>query len=210
MCFNHLQSGAKSPKVLHGMKVTTDLPVLPFSTAEMFENWLEKNHKTSSGIWLQLYKKNSGVQTITWAEAVIVSLCYGWIDSQAKKLDEKSYLQKFTPRGPKSMWSKINTEHVERLRKEGKMKPAGLAAVEAAKADGRWDRAYESPSNMTLPDEFLKRVEKNKKAKIFFETLNKTSRYAFAFQLQTAKKPETRERRMQKFLAMLEKGETLY
>ena len=192
------------------MASPVDLPIVPFATTEEWEVWLEKNHATAPGVWMKFYKKNSGVPSIIWVEAVVVALCYGWIDSQAKSLDEKSYLQKFTPRGPKSMWSKINTEHVARLIKLGKMKPAGIAAVEAAKADGRWDRAYASPSTMTVPDAFLKLLEKNKKAKACFETLNKTNRYAIAFQLQTAKKQETLERRMQKFLNMLEKGEKLY
>lgn len=156
---------------------------------------------------MQMFKKNSGVPSIVWLEAVEVSLCYGWIDSQAKSLDAKSYLQRFTPRGSKSIWSKINTEHIERLTKLGKMKPAGIAAVEAAKADGRWDRAYESPKNMTVPDAFLKLLNKNNKAKAAFESLNKTNKYFIGFQLQTAKKPETLERRMQKFLLLLEKGE---
>lgn len=189
------------------MKDNAVLPIVPFEDGAAWEDWLEKNHQTAKGVWMRFYKKASGVPTITWADAVPIALCYGWIDSQAKSYDEKSYLQKFTPRGPKSVWSKINTEHVERLIKLGKMKPAGLAAVEAAKADGRWDRAYESPKNMTVPDAFLKLLEKNKKAKAFFETLNKTSKYAIAYQLQSAKKPETLERRMQKFLLMLEKGE---
>jgi len=187
-----------------------DFPIVPFASGKEWEAWLEKNHETAPGVWMQFYKKASGIPTITWADAVPIALCYGWIDSQAKTFDEKSYLQKFTPRGPKSMWSKINVGHVERLIKEGKMKPAGLIAVEAAKADGRWVKAYESPKNMTVPEAFIKLLEQNKKAKAFFDTLNKTNTYAIAFQLQTAKKPETLERRMQKFLTMLEKGEKLH
>lgn len=192
------------------MGVQVDLPIIPFASGEEWEAWLEKNNNTAPGIWMQFYKKGSGKATISWADAVPVALCFGWIDSQAKKYDDSSYLQKFTPRGPKSMWSKINTEHVERLIKEGKMRSPGLAAVEAAKADGRWAKAYASPKNMTVPDDFLKLLNKNKKAKTFFETLNKTNTYAIAFQLHNAKKQETRERRMQKFLLMLEKGEKLY
>lgn len=192
------------------MKESVELPIIPFKDGAEWEAWLEENHQTAKGVWMRFYKKASGIPTITWADAVPVALCYGWIDSQAKTYDDKSYLQKFTPRGPKSMWSKINTEHIERLIKLGKMKPAGLVAVEAAKADGRWARAYESPKNMTIPEAFIMLLEKNKKAKDFFESLNKTNKYAIAFQLHSAKKPETLERRMQKFLQMLEKGEKLY
>ncbi len=206
---NHLQNGAKSLKVSY-MKDAIELPIIPFPTVDAFEAWLAKNHETSKGIWLQIFKKNSGIPTVSYAEAVQVSLCYGWIDSQLKSIDEKSYKQKFTPRGSKSIWSKINTEHVKRLTKLGKMKPSGIAAVEAAKADGRWDNAYSSPTSMTLPEAFLQALEKNKKAKVMFESLNKTNKYAIGFRLQTAKKPETVERRIQQFIVMLEKGEKLY
>jgi uncharacterized protein YdeI (YjbR/CyaY-like superfamily) len=192
------------------MTESADLPIIPFPTSEKWEAWLEENHATAPGVWMQFYKKDSGLPTITWADAVPIALCYGWIDSQAKKFDEKSYLQRFTPRGPKSMWSKINTEHVLRLTQLGKMKPAGLAAVEAAKADGRWQKAYDSPATMKVPDDFLKELSKSKKAKAFFDTLNKTNTYAIAWRLQTAKKPETRERRMKVLLEMLEKGEKLH
>jgi uncharacterized protein YdeI (YjbR/CyaY-like superfamily) len=192
------------------MVVQADFPIIPFANGSEWEEWLEKNHKTAKGVWMQFFKKSSGVPTITWVEAVEVALCFGWIDSQAKKHDEKSYLQRFTPRNPRSIWSKINTEHVARLTKLGKMKPAGLAAVEAAKADGRWDRAYDSPAMMKVPDYFLKEVNKNEKAKAFFETLSKSNTYAIAWRLQTAKKPETRERRMKLLIEMLEKGEKLH
>jgi uncharacterized protein YdeI (YjbR/CyaY-like superfamily) len=192
------------------MADANDFPIVPFSSGKEWEAWLEKNHKTASGVWMQFYKKASGIPTISWAEAVPIALCYGWIDSQAKKYDDQSYLQKFTPRGPKSIWSKINTEHVERLIKQGKMKPAGLMTVEAAKADGRWQQAYDSPKNMTVPDTFLKLLDENKKAKEFFATLNKANTYAIAWRLQTAKKPETRERRMKQLLEMLERGEKLH
>jgi uncharacterized protein YdeI (YjbR/CyaY-like superfamily) len=192
------------------MAASQDFPIVPFASGKEWEAWLEKNHETASGVWMQFYKKASGLPTISWGEAVPIALCYGWIDSQARAYDEKSYLQKFTPRGPKSIWSKINTEHVERLIKEGKMKPAGLAAVAAAKADGRWEKAYDSPKNMTVPEDFLQELDKHKKAKAFFATLNKANTYAIPWRLQTAKKPETRERRMQQLLEMLEKGEKLH
>src|SRR6266446_2627383 len=137
------------------MTTPIEFPIVRFATAEEWEAWLEKNHTAAAGVWMQFYKKSSGLPTITWEDAVPIALCFGWIDSQAKSLDEKSYLQKFTPRGPKSMWSKINTEHVVRLIKLGKMRPAGIASVEAAKKDGRWDKAYDSPKNMTVPEDFL-------------------------------------------------------
>jgi uncharacterized protein YdeI (YjbR/CyaY-like superfamily) len=192
------------------MAAAQDFPIVPFASGKEWEAWLEKNHETATGVWMQFYKKATGLPSISWADAIPIALCYGWIDSQAKAYDEKSYLQKFTPRGPKSIWSKINVAHVEQLIKEGKMKPAGLAAVEAAKKDGRWDKAYDSPKNMTVPEDFLKELEKHKKAKAFFATLNKANTYAIAWRLQTAKKPETRERRMQLLLEKLERGEKLH
>jgi uncharacterized protein YdeI (YjbR/CyaY-like superfamily) len=188
----------------------SDLPILAFETSKELIDWLDKNHTDISGIWLRLFKKNSGVKTITYLEALEAALCYGWIDSQVKKYDDKSYVQKFTPRRSISIWSKINTERIKRLIKEGKMKPAGLAQVEQAKKDGRWDKAYDSPSNITLPEEFLKALEKDKKAQTFFKTLNKTNTYAIAWRLQTAKKPETKARRMTEILAMLAKGEKFH
>jgi uncharacterized protein YdeI (YjbR/CyaY-like superfamily) len=148
--------------------------------------------------------------TVTYAEALDEALCYGWIDGQLEKYDEKSWLRKFTPRRPKSVWSKRNIEHVNRLVDAGKMKPAGLKEMEAAKADGRWGRAYDSPSAMQVPQDFLAELSKHKKAQIFFETLNKANTYAIAWRLQTAKKPETREKRMKKFIQMLENGEKLH
>ncbi len=186
------------------------IPILSFKSQKEFSFWLEKNHDKSDGIWLQLFKKGSGVESITYAEAVEESLCYGWIDSLVNKLDETSYIQKFTPRRPKSIWSKINIGHIERLTKEGRMKESGLQEVERAKADGRWQQAYDSPTNMQVPEDFITEVSKNKKAKEFFNTLNKTNKFAIAFQLHTAKKPETRERRMKKFVEMMENQKKLH
>jgi uncharacterized protein YdeI (YjbR/CyaY-like superfamily) len=189
---------------------TSDLPILPFESAKKFETWLAKNHPRSQGLWLQIFKKDSGHKTVTRAEALDVALCYGWIDGQGKPNGEASYLQKFTPRRARSVWSKRNQEHVARLIKARRMKPAGLKAVDAAKKDGRWERAYDSPKNMTVPKDFLSALAKNKKAKEFFATLNKANLYAIAWRLHNAKKPETRERRKQTFLAMLAKGEKLH
>lgn len=187
-----------------------DQPILFFKTQEEWEKWLSKNHDKADGVWLQFYKKASGVESLTYDPALEEALCYGWIDGQVKRFDEKSYLQRFTPRRAKSNWSKINTGHIERLTKLGKMKPSGLAEVEKAKADGRWDRAYASPSNTKVPDDFIREIKKNKKAYEFFQTLNKTNKFAIAYQLQDAKKPETRERRMKKFIEMCEREEKLY
>lgn len=187
-----------------------DLPILSFKSQKDWSSWLAKNHVKSSGVWLRLFKKDSGVASVTYAEALDEALCYGWIDGQLDRYDEKSWLRKFTPRRPKSVWSKRNIDHVNRLVQAGKMKPAGLQEVEAAKADGRWGRAYDSPSAMQVPDDFLKKLSRDKKAKAFFETLNKANTYAIAWRLQTAKKPETRAKRMQALLEMLRRGEKIH
>jgi len=192
------------------MKTKKDQPILSFQTQKKWRNWLHKNHKKSDGIWLRIYKKDSGVKTVTYSQALDEALCYGWIDGQKNKYDELSFLQKFTHRRKKSIWSKRNTEHIERLTKEGKMHPAGLAEVEAAKADGRWEKAYDSPAKMDIPDDFLKALARKPKAKAFFKTLNKTNLYSIAWRLQTAKKPETRERRMKAIIEMLEEGKSLH
>lgn len=189
---------------------TTDLPILSFDSPKKWEDWLSKNHEKSNGIWVKFFKKNSDVQTIIYHEALDVALCYGWIDSQAKSFDEKSYIQKFTPRRSKSLWSDVNRKNIARLTKEMRMKPAGLKQVEDAKKDGRWDNAYGSPSTMKMPEDFLKELAKDSKAEEFFKKLNKTNTYAIAWYLHTAKKPETRERRMKKFLKMLSNGEKLH
>ena len=181
-----------------------------FKTSVDFRHWLEKNHASSDGLWLRISKKDGGKKSLTYAEALDEALCFGWIDGQKKPFDELSWLQKFTPRRSKSGWSKLNTQHVERLTKAGAMTPAGRAAVEAAKADGRWAAAYASPQNASPPEDFLKELAKNKKAEAFFKTLNKASIYSIVYRLQTAKKPETRERRMKLMLAMLEQGKAFH
>ncbi len=188
----------------------TGLPVLRFESAAEYRRWLSSHHARSRGIWLRIYKKRSSRPSITYAEAVDQSLCYGWIDGQGQKYDRESWLQKFTPRRPRSGWSRINTERAARLIESGAMAPAGLKAVEAAKADGRWTAAYDSPRRATPPAEFLRALRKHKKAKTFFETLNKSNTYAIVYRLQTAKRPETRARRMKMILAMLAKGEKFH
>lgn len=190
--------------------IKRDLPILTFSSTQEFTSWLAKHHKESLGIWIRLFKIKSGIPTITYAEALDVALCYGWIDGQKKPYDTESWLQKFTPRRRKSIWSKRNREHVERLNKLGMMKAAGIEEVEAAKADGRWEQAYESSSKMIVPKDFLNELAKNKKAEAFFKTLNKTNIYSIVWRLQTAKKAETRDKRMKAILEMLKKGEKFH
>jgi uncharacterized protein YdeI (YjbR/CyaY-like superfamily) len=186
------------------------LLICEFKTAKAFETWLRKNHEQSSGIWLKIFKKDSGIKTITYAQAVDIALCYGWIDSQKKSFDERAYMQRFGPRKTKSIWSKINTTHVERLIEEGRMQTAGLKVVEKAKADGSWANAYDSQSKMTIPEDFLKQLIKDKKAETFFKKLNKTNLYSIAFRLQTAKKQETRDRRIFDIIEMLAKGQKFH
>jgi uncharacterized protein YdeI (YjbR/CyaY-like superfamily) len=191
------------------MPTSTELPILPFESKKKFAEWLAKNYDKSAGLWLRIAKKATGISTVTYAEALDVALCYGWIDGQKGSFDEQYFLQKFTPRRPKSIWSKINVEKVAGLIASGEMKPAGLKAVEAAKQDGRWAAAYSSQKNMEVPADFQSALNKNKKAKAFFETLTGSIRYSFLFRIETAKKAETREKRIRQFVEMLEKGETL-
>ena len=186
-----------------------DLPLRAFKTSVAFEKWLDKNQETE-GVRLHFYKKASGKASIRYAEAVEVSLCYGWIDGMAKGIDEESYEQRFTPRRAKSIWSKINVERATKLIESGKMKARGLNEVQAAKKDGRWAAAYDPPSTSTVPDDFLKLLEKYPKAKKFFLSLNKTNTFAITWRLQTAKKPETREKRMKQIVEMLRKGEKFH
>lgn len=185
-----------------------DLSTQAFASQKKWETWLEKQHAKSGGIWLKLAKKDSGIPSVTYDEAVESALCYGWIDGQKKGFDDKYWLQKFTPRRPKSIWSKVNTEKVERLIKDGRMKPAGLQAVEAAKADGRWANAYYSQKDSLVPDDFQSALNRNKKAKQFFEGLKSSEKYVFLFRLQTARTGETRKKKIQQFVDMLEKKET--
>jgi uncharacterized protein YdeI (YjbR/CyaY-like superfamily) len=188
----------------------TDFPIIFFESQDEWRSWLEKNHNVDRGVWLRFYKKGSGITSLNYAQALDEALCYGWIDGQSKTSDEKSYLQKFTRRRTRSIWSKRNIEHITRLAEEGKMKPSGLKAAEAAKADGRWDMAYDSPGNMSIPEDFLLELSKDNKAFAFFETLNKANTYAISWRLQTAKKPETREKRMKIILGMLSRGEKFH
>ncbi|TGL21461.1 bacteriocin-protection protein, YdeI/OmpD-associated family [Leptospira bourretii] len=182
---------------------------IEFKTQNKFEAWLNKNYDKSNGIWLKIFKKDSGIKTISYSEALDVALCYGWIDSQKQTFDEQAWLQKFSPRTAKSIWSKVNTGHVERLINQGKMKPPGLIAVEKAKTDGRWDKAYDSPSKMSVPDDFLLELNKNKEAEEFFKGLNKTNLFSIGFRIHTAKKTETRVKRIKEIIKKLADGEKI-
>jgi uncharacterized protein YdeI (YjbR/CyaY-like superfamily) len=186
------------------------MKILSFSSAPELWAWLAKNHGRSDGIRLRIYKKGSGVACVSYAEALDQALCYGWIDGQKLPGDKQSWLQTFTPRRPKSGWSKKNTEHAERLIRSGEMMAAGLKEVEAAKADGRWQAAYDSFGTAAIPEDFLKRLAGNKKAKAFFATLNKTNLYSIAYRLQTAKKPETRDKRIEAIIEKLARGEKFH
>lgn len=192
------------------MAKTKELPILPFANKKKWTDWLVKQHDKSAGVWLQIAKKDSGIPSINYEEALDVALCYGWIDGQKKAFDNQYWLQKFTPRGPKSIWSKINTQKVERLIASGDMKPAGLKAIELARQDGRWDAAYASQKNISVPADFQAALEKNKQAKAFFATLNGVNRYAILFRIHNAKKPETRARKIREFVEMLERGEKIH
>ena len=185
-------------------------PILAFASQAEWEAWLDVEHASSDGVWLKFAKKGSGVESVVYAEALEVALCYGWIDSQVKSLDERFYLQKFTPRRARSKWSRVNRDKIEELTKQGRMKPAGLAQVELAKADGRWEAAYASPGNVEVPDDLRAALDGNTKAAEFWAGLNKSNRFAILYQLQDAKRPETRARRLEKFMGMLERGEELY
>ncbi len=186
------------------------LPTKKFASLKTWQTWLTKNHDKSTGIWLMLAKKIADEPTVTHAEALDVALCYGWIDGQANPYDAQYWLQKFVPRHTKSIWSKRNIEHTERLIKEGTMQPAGLKAIEAAKANGAWQTAYDAQSTMTIPEDFLKALSKNKKAAAFFKTLNRTNLFSIAFRLQTAKKEETKQKRIIKIIEMLEREEKFH
>lgn len=186
-----------------------DLPVERFETPAALERWLAR-HVEAPGVWLQIAKKGAGVRTVTYAEALDVALCHGWIDGQKRAFDEAFFLQRFTPRRPRSVWSKINVGHVERLIAAGRMRPRGQREVDAAKADGRWDAAYAGARTMDVPPELAALLAQDADALRAFEALDRTNRYAFCWRVQTAKKPETRAARAAKFVGMLARGERLH
>jgi uncharacterized protein YdeI (YjbR/CyaY-like superfamily) len=181
-----------------------------FSSAAELEDWLERNHASSEGIWLKVVKKGAGVAGVSYREALTLALCFGWIDSQKKGLDDRHYLQRFTPRRPRGRWSRINRDQAEELIAAGRMRPSGLAEVEAARADGRWDAAYEGQRRARVPDDLRRELDRNAPAREFFEALDSANRYAILYRLDEAKKPETRERRLRKFVTMLERREKIH
>ncbi len=184
--------------------------VLFFQDAAAFDAWLEDNHSEVDGIWIQIGKVGSGHASITWADAVPVAICHGWIDGQARRVDDGWYLQKFTPRRPRSNWSQVNVGHAERLIAEGKMRPWGLEQVENAKADGRWDSAYQASSVRDIPTELQKALDESPTAAAAFAELDSRNRFAMVYRIQTAKRQETRDRNAAKFVEMLERGDRLH
>jgi uncharacterized protein YdeI (YjbR/CyaY-like superfamily) len=187
-----------------------DLPVISFADREDWERWLEEHHTSSDGLWLKIAKQGSDIASISYAEALEAALCYGWIDSQKAKFDAEHWLQRFTPRRSGGKWSKANRDKAEELIARGLMKPAGLQEVERARADGRWDAAYAGQRSMTIPDDLRLALEKNERARGFFATLDSRNRYAILYRIQTARKPETRAQRIEKFIAMLSEHEKIY
>lgn len=192
------------------METLNGLQIILFPSPQDWEDWLAAHYTQPEGVWVKIAKKASGLASVSYVEALDVALCYGWIDGQKQSFDAAYYLQKFTPRRPKSIWSKVNVKKVAVLTAAGKMKPAGLAAVDAAKQDGRWDQAYDSHRTMAVPADFQAILDKNPQAKAFFATLNKTNTYAILWRIQTAKKPETRQARIEKCIAMLNEGKKFH
>ena len=184
--------------------------IVSFDSAEAWETWLSDQHATSAGVWLKLRKKRPGVVALDYAQALDVALCYGWIDGQKGKLDDQYWLQRFTPRRANSRWSKINRDKAEALIEQGRMRPAGLAEVERGKRDGRWQAAYDGSRTSSVPDDLAAALAANPAAAEFFETLDRQNRYAILYRIQDAKKPETRERRIDKYVAMLAEGEKIH
>jgi uncharacterized protein YdeI (YjbR/CyaY-like superfamily) len=187
----------------------TEQPVLFFAAPADLEAWIDEHGEESDGIWLKFAKKDSGIESVVYAEAVEIALSHGWIDGQAKRLDEHHYLQRFTPRRPRSKWSKINREKAERLIAEGRMRAAGLREIQRAKEDGRWGDAYDSPSAATVPDDFQAALDAEPAAAEFFATLGSTKRYSFLYRITDAKRPETRAKRIAEYVELLARGETL-
>lgn len=192
------------------MKKADTLPVLSFATQQDWEAWLEEHHADTRGIWLKIAKKETGIPSVSYPEALEGALCYGWIDGQKASHDEHYWLQKFTPRSPKSIWSQVNCEKATALTASGRMRPAGMHQVERAKADGRWEAAYDSQSTIAIPEDFQHELDANPQANAFFQTLNSANRYAILFRIQTAKKMETRATRIRTFIDMLTNQQKLH
>ena len=186
------------------------LPVVQFADPAAWERWLAEHAERSSGAWLKIAKKASGIPTVAYPEVLDVAICFGWIDGQRRPHDERFFLQRFTPRGPRSRWSQINCQRAERLIDEGRMRPPGRRQVQAAKADGRWEAAYAPQSRATVPEDFQRELDRNPAAREFFATLRGQNRYAFLYRINDAKRPDTRARRIATFIAMLNEGKTFY
>ena len=186
------------------------LATIAFPSAAEWEAWLEANHATAPGVWIKMAKKDSGVDSVRYPEVLESALCFGWIDGRREALDERFFLQRYTPRRARSRWSRINREKAERLIADGRMRPAGRAEVEQARADGRWDAAYEGQRSIVVPEDLRRELDARPEAKAFFEQLSSQNRYAILYRLHEAKRPETRTRRLEKFVAMLEAGEKIY
>jgi uncharacterized protein YdeI (YjbR/CyaY-like superfamily) len=198
---------AKKPAAV--ARVAHDTPV-ECTTVAAWERWLKRHHATAAGVWIRMAKKASGIASVDHPEALEVALCYGWIDGQRKSDGDQHFLQRFTPRTARSTWSKINRDKVLKLIDDGRMQPAGLAEIERARADGRWDAAYDAQSVATVPPDLQAALDANRKAKAFFATLDSRNRFAILFRTQGAKKPETRARRIAQFVEMLAKGEKIH
>lgn len=192
------------------MKHNDALPTLAFATQQEWEAWLDVHHADTPGLWLKIAKKEAGERSVTYAEALEGALCYGWIDGQKAALDERHWLQKFTPRRPRSVWSKVNRAKAEALIAAGRMRPAGLRQVELAQADGRWDAAYDGQSTVAVPADLQRALDDNPDAMAFFNTLDRVNRYAILYRIQTAKKPDTRAARIQKFVGLLSRQEKIH
>ncbi len=188
----------------------TDVSIVPFADQVAWNKWLDKHHATSVGIWIRIAKKGSGIPSVSHPEALDVALCYGWIDSQRKGYDEKTFIQKFTPRGARSIWSVINRDKAVALLESGKMMPAGISEMERAKKDGRWDAAYASQATIEIPPDLQAALDAKPRAAKFFATLTSQNRYAILFRIHNAKRAETRARRIADFVAMLERHETIH
>jgi uncharacterized protein YdeI (YjbR/CyaY-like superfamily) len=187
-----------------------DHPIRLFRTSTAWEIWLENHHRQSPGLWLRLAKKGSGLCSLTYVEALEVALCYGWIDGHKRGESDQAWLQRFLPRSAKSIWSKINRQKAQALIAKGKMKPAGLAAIEAAKTCGRWESAYDSPKGSKIPPDFQSALDANPRARDFFASLDGANRYAVLFRIQTVKRTETRTRKIAEFIEMLERHERIH
>ncbi|MFT3867418.1 MAG: YdeI/OmpD-associated family protein [Nibricoccus sp.] len=192
------------------MNSESEMQLIAFASVEKWEQWLAANHKLSDGIWIKFAKKASGIPSITYAEALEVALCHGWIDGQLKSIDAVFFRQRFTPRRPRSLWSKRNIEKVAALIAAGRMKPAGQEQIDAAKSDGRWAAAYDSPSTMQVPSDFQTALDANPKARAFFASLKRSNVYAFLYRLQTLKRPETRAARIKEYIRLLKAGKVLH